>query len=499
MSRVKIPKLVGLSWPQAQRTATAAGFKLQPKMVSDRDRPRLEVLWQRTLWAPEFAESEVRGLELSESELLESEAFGSDSLGFESLASGSLGRGSQESGSLQSGSLQSGSLKSGSLELESLEAGSLENSSPERPESLKAGSLEARSQESGSLESGSLVSDSSDSGSLDSSSLQSGPLASKSLVSGSLVSGPLDSESPEPGPLISRYLDSKPLELGSLAFGSHDPKVPSSESQKSKTTVKGPKDEAVEGWHQVRPETALPILEVGIAVPSWLRHLPEIFIENDQQNGDFLKRLLELLAHLLLPVEKQMAGVAFSLNPRLAAPSELLQLLAWFAPTERGLQGHGQQRDFLCRLPQLWGQLGTVQGLKLALHLWLGLEVGIVEKPPPLSNAGLGSHFRIGIHGAFGPAIPSWQWFIVTIPTQLKKTQLSIAHRIVSSYAPAHGHWTLCCTQKMSRRPRLPRGFRLGRDQIAEVGGGRIFHSGSEEEKPKTALSENSSPTLSGG
>lgn len=206
------------------------------------------------------------------------------------------------------------------------------------------------------------------------------------------------------------------------------------------------------------------IVHVRVSMPSWMRHLPEVFETEDSAQNGFLRRYLQLSQHLLLPLEECIADSRHSLSPRHAPPTELALLASWLALPLNDEWSDSQRRRVLLDAPRLWASRGTPHGLRLALELLANAQATVVEHPPPLATARIGHRFRIGFEGAVGQPIPEWHWIEIVVDEALDSRRLALIHAVVASQVPAHARWVV--RRKEVEAERASSGFRIGEHVI---------------------------------
>lgn len=201
-----------------------------------------------------------------------------------------------------------------------------------------------------------------------------------------------------------------------------------------------------------------------VAMPSWLRHLPEVFEEGDVARNGFLRRFLQLSQHLLLPVEERLAGATASLDPLRAPSSGLPWLASWLSLPMHDDWSEQRRRRVLARAPELWSRRGTPAGLRLALELLADVRATIVEAPPAFAAFRAGHRSRIGVEGSVCWPVPDRHWFQVLVDEALDPKRLALAHAVVASHAPAQARWVI--HRRATRLAASAPGFLIGSDAV---------------------------------
>jgi phage tail-like protein len=135
------------------------------------------------------------------------------------------------------------------------------------------------------------------------------------------------------------------------------------------------------------------------------RFLPA-FIQNSTPEDDFLRRWLSLFEHTAFDgVALRMDQYSELFDPRTAPPEMLPFLSAWLEILElaRLREDLDEWRRVLVRAAELAETRGTINGLVLAVKLYLGLEVQIVEAFKTRSGFILGA--GVSVEDVTGPVL----------------------------------------------------------------------------------------------
>jgi len=150
-------------------------------------------------------------------------------------------------------------------------------------------------------------------------------------------------------------------------------------------------------------------IRVDYGHASYLSLLPAIYSQ-DASRRDFLQRFLSLHESVLGGLEGVIADLPLLFDPAAAPngefPSWLSWLAGWLAFDLNEMWSEGETRQNLAQAFQLYGQRGTVEGLRRYLKLYAGVEARIEE--PGLQTAlwSLGETSTLGFTTMLAPAHP---------------------------------------------------------------------------------------------
>jgi phage tail-like protein len=123
---------------------------------------------------------------------------------------------------------------------------------------------------------------------------------------------------------------------------------------------------------------ALTQMRVDFAHQTYLQYLPSIY-RDEPQSRHFLDRFLALFESLLSEAETAIADLPRLFDPA-AAPREVLAWLGgWLALDLNDAWDEAQQRQLIADAFEIYARRGTVEGLRLAVRRFAGVEVGIEE------------------------------------------------------------------------------------------------------------------------
>jgi phage tail-like protein len=150
--------------------------------------------------------------------------------------------------------------------------------------------------------------------------------------------------------------------------------------------------------HQMR-------IEYGRA--TWLEFLPAIYRHEDT-GRDLLERFLSLHASLLEALENRIDLLPGLFDPHAAPhgelPSSLAWLGSWLAFDLSEAWSEADTRNYLARAFELYGQRGTVEGLRRHLEIYAGVHARIEEPASHGRMWSLGENAPLGISTRLAPA-----------------------------------------------------------------------------------------------
>src|SRR5439155_21679794 len=108
------------------------------------------------------------------------------------------------------------------------------------------------------------------------------------------------------------------------------------------------------------------VIKVEIATKPAINYLPGIYQDADEENADFLQRILLITAHLTCGVEESLEFVHELFDPRITNARWLPRLASWLAMPLLEGWSEDKRREIIQRTPELYRKRGTAEGLKLA-------------------------------------------------------------------------------------------------------------------------------------
>jgi phage tail-like protein len=234
---------------------------------------------------------------------------------------------------------------------------------------------------------------------------------------------------------------------------------------------------------------------------TYLNFLPAIYARNEGQR-DFLERFLSLHQSVLAGLEGTITDLPLLFDPLATPdgqfPSWLAWLAGWLAFDLNEAWTETETRQYLAQAFQLYGQRGTIEGLRRYLKWYAGVEARIEEPGLQTTLWSLGEVSTLGFTTMLAPAYP--QGAVVGTSATLDQSHLTqgddfgaalfedLAHRfcvqvycaeltrpgaladvqaVLEREKPAHTTYHLCLIE-----PRLHVGFqaRVGIDAIVAAG-----------------------------
>jgi phage tail-like protein len=236
------------------------------------------------------------------------------------------------------------------------------------------------------------------------------------------------------------------------------------------------------------------VIKVEIATRPWINHLPGIYQDADDENGNFLQRFLLISAHLTSGVEENLEFVHELFDPRITDARWLPWLASWLAmPLLEGWDEE-KRREIVQRTPELYRKRGTADGLKLALRLFADVEAEIHEGEWPYPGLVIGKSSTIGKDTVLSPPVFVSQCFTVELPDQksgISRERLRTVQSLVETEKPAHANYALVFQQAEPTYEAVPylhvgKTGRIGVD--ARIGGQEDVPATQDEELQKLGL-----------
>lgn len=198
------------------------------------------------------------------------------------------------------------------------------------------------------------------------------------------------------------------------------------------------------------------VVRVEVALPSWIRHLPGVFQDADEENADVLKRFLAIQQHVALQVEEKLEGIHAYFDPRETPEPFLPWLASWLAMSLHESWTVQRRREVILRAAEMYRMRGTAAGLKLALSLFAEIDAEIVEFRWPYPGFVIGRHSVIGHRSTIARPVFETQCFVVKVPARrsaLSREKLRTVHAVVEAEKPAHAHYALSFEEEVEQWP----------------------------------------------
>lgn len=183
---------------------------------------------------------------------------------------------------------------------------------------------------------------------------------------------------------------------------------------------------------------------------SYLEHyLPAIYSE-DPLSASFLERWLANFEGLYTNLEDKIEHIALLFDPRTIPPDALVWLACWFGLVLDPLWTVERKRLLIRHIDQLYRMRGTVQGLEIAMHLYLDRQVdeSIFTTPQSAtSTVRIVENFLLQRTQAASTTVKQdyTHRFTVLIHHDLSEEQLQMVERIVELEKPAHTGFEIKC------------------------------------------------------
>lgn len=201
------------------------------------------------------------------------------------------------------------------------------------------------------------------------------------------------------------------------------------------------------------------VVRVDVSMPSWVRHLPGIFQDVDEEHADFLARFLAIQQHLALQIDEAIETVHRCFDPREAPEHFLPWLASWVAMRLQEDWPEPRRREAILRAVELYRLRGTAAGLKLSLRLFAGVDVEIDEHAWPWPGFVIGRHSAIGVDSTLAPQMWRTNCFVVRLAgprDSWSRESLRTIHAVIEAEKPAHAHYALVFATVEERFETLP-------------------------------------------
>src|SRR5438105_7080472 len=188
------------------------------------------------------------------------------------------------------------------------------------------------------------------------------------------------------------------------------------------------------------------VIQVEIASRPWINYLPAIYQDADEENADFLQRLLLISAHLTSSIEESLEFVHELFDPRLTEARWLPWLASWLAMPLLEGWSEEKRREIIQRTPELYRKRGTAEGLRLALRLFADVNAEVHEGEWPYPGLVIGRSSTIGKDTVLSPPVFVSQCFTVELPDrkdEISRERLRSVQALVETEKPAHAHYAL--------------------------------------------------------
>lgn len=200
------------------------------------------------------------------------------------------------------------------------------------------------------------------------------------------------------------------------------------------------------------------VIFVEVAMPSWIRSLPGIFQDTDEERADFLKRFLAIQQHVSLQIEERLESIHTYFDPREAPEPFLPWLASWMAMSLHESWTVQRRREVIHRAAEMYKLRGTAAGLKLSLSLFAEVDAEIVEFSWPYPGFVIGRHAVIGHQSTIARPVFETQCFVVKIParkSEMSREKLRTVHAVVETEKPAHAHYALQFEEEVEQWPEV--------------------------------------------
>jgi len=174
---------------------------------------------------------------------------------------------------------------------------------------------------------------------------------------------------------------------------------------------------------------------------SYIRHLPGIYQRGVFLDANFLREFLWIFQHVNKSIEDKLDRLDEFFLP-LEAPEEFLEWLAsWTAFAIDPSWPEAKKRRLIKEAIRLYQIRGTVQGLKVFLGIFTGVEPEIIDNVWPFKGFRIGVHSTIGVDSVILPPVNLAHTFVVQIPQTFKDTTDDMViriHDLIMSEKPAN-------------------------------------------------------------
>jgi phage tail-like protein len=194
------------------------------------------------------------------------------------------------------------------------------------------------------------------------------------------------------------------------------------------------------------PLPANKTIRVEVSTPSWLRNLPGIYQDTDEEHADFMKRFLSLQQHVALQIDEKLESIHSYFDPRETPEGFLPWLAGWLAMGLHEGWSEKRRREIILRAVEIYLMRGTAKGLKLALELFAETLAEIEEFTWPYPGFVVGHNAVIDIQSTIARPVFQTQCFVVHLPVakdRISREKLRTVHAVVEAEKPAHAYYAL--------------------------------------------------------
>jgi phage tail-like protein len=188
-------------------------------------------------------------------------------------------------------------------------------------------------------------------------------------------------------------------------------------------------------------------IKVEVAQSSWVRALPGIYQDTDEEHADFLKRFLAIQQHMALQIDEKLESIHSFFDPRETPEGFLPWLGSWVAMGLHEGWNVERRREVIFRAAEMYKLRGTAKGLKLALALFAEVDIEIEEFRWPYPGFVIGKHSKINLaESTISRPVFETQCFIVKVPvrkSEVSREKLRTIQAVVETEKPAHAHYAL--------------------------------------------------------
>jgi phage tail-like protein len=188
------------------------------------------------------------------------------------------------------------------------------------------------------------------------------------------------------------------------------------------------------------------VVRVEVAQPSWIRNLPGLYQDSDEEQADFLKRFLAIQQHVSLQIEEKLESIHTCFDPRETPEAFLPWLASWVALGLHEGWTVARRREVIFRAAEMYKLRGTAAGLRLYLQLFAEVDAEVREFAWPYPGFVIGKHAVVGHQSTIARPVFVTQCFVVRLPvkkSEISREKLRTVHSVVEAEKPAHAHYAL--------------------------------------------------------
>jgi len=212
-------------------------------------------------------------------------------------------------------------------------------------------------------------------------------------------------------------------------------------------------------------------IQLSVSRQSLLHYLPQAFHKTGPSGEHFLREFLWIFHHTFADLERTLNKLHLHFDP-LETPLEFLPWLAsWVALSIDQEWPEPKKRRLIQQAIGMYSLRGTVQGLKIFLHIFTGVEPKIMENRWPYPGFRVGK-VRIGLDSVVLPPVRLTDCFMVEVPAQYEARDEDILkiHDIIRMEKPAHTAYYLTFAAAPNDDRLQPFRVGLGRVGLEESG-----------------------------